>query len=171
MCITSDRSVARASNLNSHGTWWTRLPVGWMDGVAVGFRGVGRKFTRPRLVKGRSPVKAYAKSYGTGPPTVYQKPPVSARSSVLQRARGVRGAPKRAPGPSRASVAATAAPQSPARAKRAAPRVLTRVQSRVRYLAEGTRSAPPSRRRAQTPPPRRQPPTKSAPARKKSLCA
>ena len=63
--------------MNSHGTWWTSLPVGWMDGVAVGFRGVGRKFTRPRLVKGRSPVKAYAKSYGTRPPTVYQ----SARSS------------------------------------------------------------------------------------------
>ena len=39
-----------------------------MDGVAVGLRRVGRKFTRPGLVKGLSPVKAYAKSYGTRPP-------------------------------------------------------------------------------------------------------
>ena len=69
MCITWDRYLAPISNLNSHGTFWTSLPVGCMDGMAVGLRRVGRKFTRPRLVKGRSPVKAYAKSYSTGPPT------------------------------------------------------------------------------------------------------
>ena len=50
------------------GTLWVSLPVGWMDVMAVGFRGVGRRFSRPRLVKGLSLVKAYAKSYGTRPP-------------------------------------------------------------------------------------------------------
>ncbi len=153
--------------MNLDGTLWVSLPVGWMDGMAVGLRRVGRKVTRPRLVKGLSLVKAYAKSYGTGPPQSI-KVPGRPRLRSLQRARGVRGAPNRPAGPARASVAATAAPQSPARAKRAAPRVLTRVQSRVRYLAEGTRSAPPSRRRAQTPPPRRQPPPRRASNKKKA---
>ena len=74
--------------MNSHGTWWTSLPVGWMDGVAVGFRGVGRKFTRPRLVKGRSPVKAYVKSYGTRPPTRLSK--ATCLGSVLGLAKSTR---------------------------------------------------------------------------------
>ena len=169
VCIPSDRYVA-VSNSNSHGTWWTSLPVGWMDGVAVGLRRVGRKFTRPGLVKGLRPVKAYAKSYGPRPPPVYQ----SARSTsapVLQKStRSSRRTKTRLRTRPR-SVAATAAPQSPARAKRAAPRVLTRVQSRVRYLAEGTPAPPRARETAETPPPRLQPRARRAPARKKSLCA
>ena len=163
--------LPEVSNSNSQGTLWTSLPVGWMDGVAVGFRGVGKKFTRPGLVKGLSLVKAYnlVLWYQT-PRQTFIGRVVRARSS-LQKSTRVRGAIQRASGPARRSVAATAAPQSPARAKRAAPSVLGRVQSRVRYLAEGTAAPPRAARRAQTPPPRLQPRARRAPARKKSLCA
>ena len=88
VCYFWDRSVDRVSNLNSQGTLWTSLPVGWMDGMAVGLRRVGRKFSRPRLVKGRSPVKAYVKSYGTRPPTRLSK--ATCLGSVLGLAKSTR---------------------------------------------------------------------------------
>ena len=58
--------------------------MGWMDGVAVGLRRVGRKFTRPGLVKGLSLVKAYAKSYGTRPPASLSKRQVDLGSGLAK---------------------------------------------------------------------------------------
>ena len=55
-----------------------------MDGVAVGLRRVGRKFTRPGLVKGLSLVKAYAKSYGTRPPAGLSKRQVDLGSGLAK---------------------------------------------------------------------------------------
>ena len=70
--------------MDSDGTLWVSLPVGWMDGMAVGLRRVGRKISRPRLVKDLSLVKAYAKSYGTRPPTGLSKRQVDLGSGLAK---------------------------------------------------------------------------------------